>query len=150
MKKQSMVVIGLLALLVIGVVIVLVLNGKEGKDSKDSMKMPSGSPTAPAQDSSSASATPAPSDAVEATAVTLQDYAFGPKDIKVKVGTTVTWTNQDDVHHSVTADKASADAPKSDLFGKGETYSFTFKKAGVYSYHCEPHPYMKGTVTVTE
>ncbi len=135
--------VGILALVVIGVVVVIAMNGKDS--TKDGMKMSN-----PSTSSKSVAPAAAPADAVEATAVSIQDYNFGPKDIKVKVGTTVTWTNQDSVHHTVTADNASADAPKSELFGKGETYSFTFKKAGTYSYHCEPHPYMKGTVTVTE
>jgi plastocyanin len=46
------------------------------------------------------------------------------------------------------ADTMSADAPSSELLAKGESYSFTFKKAGTYTYHCTPHPYMKGTVVV--
>jgi amicyanin len=82
--------------------------------------------------------------------VTIKDYAFSPANITVKVGTKVTWTNDDSVGHTVTADDPSSDAPASGTFGKGETYSFTFNKAGTYDYHCEPHPYMKGTVTVTE
>jgi amicyanin len=66
----------------------------------------------------------------------------------VKVGTKVTWTNQDSVGHDVVADTESPDAPKSDLLRKGESYSFTFNKAGTYTYYCSPHPYMKGTVIV--
>ena len=82
--------------------------------------------------------------------VTISNYAFSPQKITVKVGTTVTWTNQDAIEHTVTADTESPDAPKSGLIAKGQTYSFTFNKAGTYGYHCEPHPYMKGTVIVTE
>jgi amicyanin len=106
--------------------------------------------------SSSTSTTPSSttktdtSGAVSADKVEIKSFAFGPASITVKVGTTVTWTNTDDVKHTVTADTESADAPKSELFGKGLTYSYTFKKAGTYAYHCEPHPYMKGTVVVTE
>lgn len=87
--------------------------------------------------------------AVDADHVTISDYMFSPMTIRVKVGTKVTWTNQDSVHHSVTADTASKNAPNGPLFGKGESYSFTFNKAGTYSYHCMPHPYMHGTVIVT-
>jgi plastocyanin len=89
------------------------------------------------------------SNAVATNAVTLQNYAFSPMVIKVKVGTTVTWTNKDDVHHSVTADTTSADAPNSPLIGQGQSYSFTFKKAGTYTIHCMPHPYMHNIVEVT-
>jgi amicyanin len=85
-----------------------------------------------------------------AKAVTIDDMAFSPKEITVKVGATVTWTNQDTVSHDVTDDNDSADGPNSELLGQGESYSFTFKKAGTYNYHCSPHPFMKATVIVTE
>ena len=82
--------------------------------------------------------------------VTIRDYAFSPATITVKVGTTVTWTNQDSVRHDVVSDDGSADGPSGPLLAKGETYKFTFNKAGTYSYHCSPHPYMKAKVVVTE
>lgn len=85
-----------------------------------------------------------------AKAVTIDDMAFSPKEITVKVGTTVTWTNQDTVSHDVKDDNNSADGPSSEMLGQGESYSFTFKKAGTYNYHCTPHPFMKATVIVTE
>ena len=88
--------------------------------------------------------------AEETSAVTISDMAFAPKQVTVKVGATVTWTNQDTVQHSVKSDDGSADGPSSELLAKGQSYSFSFKKAGVYNYHCGPHPFMKGTVTVTE
>lgn len=85
----------------------------------------------------------------EATnSVTIQDFAYSPKHITIKVGTTVTWTNQDSVRHNVTADTDGG--PNGPLLAKSETYSYTFKKVGDFEYHCSPHPYMKGTVTVTE
>jgi amicyanin len=82
--------------------------------------------------------------------VSIKNYEFSPASITVKVGTKVTWTNEDSVGHTVTADDPSSDAPASGTFSKGESYSFTFNKAGTYDYHCEPHPYMKATVVVTE
>ena len=82
--------------------------------------------------------------------VTIKDFAFNPGTITVKVGTKVTWTNEDSVSHTVTADTMSADAPASGNIAKGESYSFTFNKAGTYAYHCTPHPYMKASVIVTE
>lgn len=88
------------------------------------------------------------SQAVATNKVTIANYAFSPATITVKAGTTVTWTNQDSVHHSVTADNGKG--PKSQLFGQGESYSYTFSKPGTYTYHCEPHPYMQGTVIVTK
>lgn len=82
--------------------------------------------------------------------VTIKDFAFNPGNTTVKVGTKVTWTNEDSVSHTVTADNPSSDAPASGNIAKGQSYSFTFTKAGTYAYHCTPHPYMKATVTVTE
>ncbi len=89
------------------------------------------------------------SNAVEANTVTIQDYKFEAAIIKVKVGTTVTWTNKDGVRHNVAPD-GDSDLPEGKLIGNGETYSYTFDKAGTYNYLCTPHPYMKGTVVVTE
>lgn len=87
--------------------------------------------------------------AVSTNQVKIADYMFVPMTVKVKPGTTVTWTNMDMVHHSVTADTISPNAPNGPLIGKGQTYSFTFKKAGVYTFHCQPHPFMHGTIIVT-
>ncbi len=101
------------------------------------------------QSNTQASDTQAPAAKADvANSITIQDYKFSPASMTVKVGTKVTWTNQDSVKHSVTAD--SGDGPKSELFGKGETYSYTFTKAGTFNYHCIPHPYMKASITVTE
>lgn len=80
--------------------------------------------------------------------VGIEDYAYKPAAIRVKAGTTVRWTNRDSVEHNVVADQKSSDAPLSELLAKGKSYSFTFNKVGTYSYHCAPHPYMKGTVIV--
>jgi plastocyanin len=80
--------------------------------------------------------------------VTIHDYMFSPAVTRVTVGTTVTWTNSDSVNHTVTADTNSTDAPSSMDIAQGKSFSFTFKKAGTYTYHCFPHPYMHGTVEV--
>ena len=105
--------------------------------------------TSTSTSSSSSSNSSATSGAVATDAVSISNYMFSPAIIKVKVGTKVTWTNQDSVHHTVTADTISADAPNGPLIGQGESYSFTFNKAGTYTFHCNPHPYMHGTVVVT-
>lgn len=86
----------------------------------------------------------------EGSSVVIQGYMFSPGNLKVKVGTTVTWTNRDAVAHTVTADVNSTDAPNSMNIDQNKSYSFTFNKAGTYTYHCTPHPYMKATITVTE
>jgi plastocyanin len=81
-----------------------------------------------------------------ATQVRLDDIAFSPANIVVDAGTTVTWTNYDSARHTVTSDDGGELA--SPLFGKNGTYSHTFDVPGEYYYHCEPHPSMKGLVTV--
>lgn len=86
----------------------------------------------------------------ETADVTIQNYAYAPQKITIKAGTTVTWTNQDSVKHDVMADDENDDFRGSELLGKGQSYSFTFTKPGTYTYFCSPHPYMKGTVEVTE
>lgn len=81
-------------------------------------------------------------------AVAIKDFKYSPATITVKKGTKVTWTNEDTIKHNVARD--GAEGPKGALLGKGESFSFTFDKAGTYAYHCDPHPNMKATVVVTE
>src|SRR5512141_2644162 len=77
--------------------------------------------------------TPAP---VSTNAVTVSNYNFSPSSITVKTGTTVTWTNNDGVTHSITADDGSFDTG---LIGAGKSESITFAKAGTFTYHCKVH-----------
>lgn len=81
--------------------------------------------------------------------VNIQNYMFSPDVVRVKTSTTVTWTNQDSVNHTITADNASIAAPSSMDIPKGQTYKFMFTKPGTFTYHCFPHPYMHGTVIVS-
>lgn len=84
-------------------------------------------------------------------AVAIENFSYLPANLTVKKGTTVTWTQMDSIEHNVVSDN---DSPKKGLNGpllsKGETYSFTFNEPGEYKYHCQRHPNMTGTVTVTE
>jgi plastocyanin len=79
-------------------------------------------------------------------AIKMQNIAFAPKAVTVKVGQKVTWTNDDSVDHNVTSQ--SGESIKSDNFGKGATFSFTPTKAGTIKYVCTIHPGMDGTLTV--
>jgi plastocyanin len=76
--------------------------------------------------------------------VSIKDFAYSPQNLTIKVGTTVTWTNEDDVTHSVTADTGVFNAS----IDPGETVSFSFTIVGTYQYHCNPHPDMIGTIVV--
>ncbi len=87
---------------------------------------------------------------VQSTKIDIKDYAYSPETVTVKIGETVTWTNQDSVGHDVVMDDDAAGGPNSELLAKGESYSYTFTRAGTYAYHCSPHPYMKATVIVEE
>lgn len=82
--------------------------------------------------------------------VSIKNHAYGSTSIKVKKGTTVTWKNEDSVEHDVTPDKPDEVFKQSELLGKGKSYSVTFTEAGIYTYYCTPHPYMKGTVEVVD
>ena len=79
------------------------------------------------------------------TSVAIAGFAFDPATIEVAPGTKVTWSNDDPAPHTVTADGGGFD---SDTLGAGKPFSFTFEKSGVYRYHCNVHPDMKGTVEV--
>ncbi len=78
--------------------------------------------------------------------VSLRDFAFSPANVTVDVGVTVTWTNYDRVAHTVTSDRGNE--LDSELFGQSEAFHHTFEEPGEFSYYCEPHPNMKGLVTV--
>jgi len=79
--------------------------------------------------------------------VSISDFKFNPATLTVPVGTTVTWTNQDEEPHTVAAKDGSFHSPGMDSHG---TYSFTFATAGSYDYICSIHPFMTGTVVVTK
>jgi plastocyanin len=80
-----------------------------------------------------------------ATEVKIDNFSFSPATLTVAVGTTVTWTNNDDIPHTVVnTDKIF----KSKVLDTGERFSFTFAKAGEYSYFCSIHPKMTGKVVV--
>ena len=89
-------------------------------------------------------------DVQEVDQITYKDFAVAPKVIRIKKGTTVTWKNEDAAKHDVTPDTETDDFKASELFGKGETHQVTFNTAGTYTFYCSPHPYMKGTVEVTD
>ena len=81
----------------------------------------------------------------ETTEVKIDNFSFGPETLTIPVGTTVTWTNRDDIPHTV----VSTDGVfKSKVLDTDEKFSFTFSKAGTYAYFCSIHPKMTGKVVV--
>lgn len=83
----------------------------------------------------------------EVLQATIENFAFAPAILKVKKGTTVTWTNKDSVGHTVTGENGGWGSA---LLAKGQSYSHTFSEVGSFPYYCRPHPWMKGTVEVGE
>jgi len=77
----------------------------------------------------------------------IKTLAFQPSRIEVTTGTTVVWTNNDPLEHSVTAIDRSFD---SGLIASGASWRHTFTKPGTYQFFCQPHPFMKGVVIVKE
>ncbi len=77
--------------------------------------------------------------------VKIDNFVFGPQTITVPVGTTVTWTNKDDIPHTVVSTEGVF---KSKVRDTDEQFSYTFDKAGTYPYFCSVHPKMTGTVVV--
>jgi plastocyanin len=75
-------------------------------------------------------------------------YAFSPATLSIKVGTQVVWTNTTDAAHTVTSDTAGVFGTPSSL-NTNQTFMFTFTTPGTFAYHCNIHPYMKATITVT-
>ena len=88
-----------------------------------------------------------------ATHVYMRHETFSPARIQVVLGSTVTWTNQDDVPHNVTLSPvviSSSDNWESRLLYPGQSFSYTFTSSGTFQYHCQEHPFsMSGTVIVT-
>jgi amicyanin len=79
------------------------------------------------------------------THMNMQNFAYQMANIQVRVGTTVTWTNQDSVPHSITFKNGMKD---SGLLSQGQSFSYMFNTPGTYQYYCTVHPYMVATVTV--
>jgi plastocyanin len=96
--------------------------------------------------SSGSSSSTAASSSGGGVAIKMQNIAFDPKAVTVKVGQKITWTNDDSTDHNVTAD-SGADF-KSDNIGKDATFEFTPDKAGTIKYECTIHPGMTATITV--
>jgi len=81
----------------------------------------------------------------ETTEVKIDNFSFGPGTLTIPVGTTVTWTNRDDIPHTVVSTEGVF---KSKVLDTDEKFSFTFSKAGTYPYFCSIHPKMTGKVIV--
>jgi plastocyanin len=80
----------------------------------------------------------------EGPTVNIDNFTFEPRALTVKVGTTVTWKNHDDIPHTV----VSAGKFRSKTLDTNDGFSFTFTATGDYTYFCSLHPHMTGTIKV--
>ena len=85
------------------------------------------------------------SHADDGTNVRVDNFTFVPPVLHVKAGTTVTWTNHDDIPHSIVVPTLNVRSHPMDTDG---TFSLKFEQAGSYNYLCGLHPFMHGTVEV--
>ena len=79
------------------------------------------------------------------TAVKIDNFIFSPNPLTVPAGTTIRWTNRDDIPHNVVSDDKSF---KSKVLDTDETFAYTFAKPGTYTYFCSIHPKMTGKIVV--
>ncbi|MDB5164101.1 MAG: plastocyanin [Candidatus Saccharibacteria bacterium] len=141
MKRTA--AIAIIVIVVIGAVIGILVANRHKSDNKaaSSSSSATSSPT-----SNTSTNTPATSQ----NAVSISNFSFSPSSITVKKGTKVTWTNKDSTSHTVTPDKPDADFKGSDTLSNGDSYSVTFNTVGTFTYHCNIHSNMTGSVKVTE
>jgi len=81
-----------------------------------------------------------------ASAISIDNFSFAPATLTVKAGTTVTWTNKDDIPHGIASSNNAF--KKSGALDTDDSYSFTFTTPGTYRYFCYLHPHMVGSIVV--
>jgi plastocyanin len=81
-----------------------------------------------------------------ASAVSIDNFTFTPQTLTVKAGSTVTWTNKDDIPHGIASDNNAF--RRSKALDTDDKFAFTFTTPGTYKYFCYVHPHMTGTIVV--
>ena len=82
----------------------------------------------------------------DTTGIGIDNFSFGQGIVTIGAGTTIVWTNRDDIPHTVTG--LGGAGFRSQALDSGDTYAFTFAQRGTFSYFCSLHPRMRGTVVV--
>lgn len=120
----------------VGMLVLAGALGCSGGSTNSTLTAPQTQPAAqpPAQQAGSASAS-----------IAIADFSFGPQDVTVAAGGTVTWTNNGAVQHTATSDGSEFDSGN---LGNKASFSHTFNTRGTYAYHCSIHSGMTGTITV--
>ncbi|HET8565555.1 MAG TPA: cupredoxin domain-containing protein [Solirubrobacterales bacterium] len=128
----------LLAAAMVALSLGLVACGGSGSDSTSSE----------AETTDTAESEPAPSgEPAKAEKVQIVEFSYEPEPVVVQAGGKVIWQNEDTSAHTATADDGSFDTG---AIEEGKLGSATFKEAGTFTYHCEIHPTMHGTVEVVD
>jgi plastocyanin len=134
------------ALMSVLLVALVVLVGCSGSSSGGATSVPpAGGSTSSGGSGSSGASSSSGGTSSSGSAVSIANFAFSPPSLTIKAGQTVTWTNNDSVAHTITADDNSFDSGQ---VAPGATYQHTFAKAGTVSYHCSIHPSMTANITV--
>ncbi|MGA8614965.1 MAG: cupredoxin family copper-binding protein [Xanthobacteraceae bacterium] len=84
--------------------------------------------------------------AAAAHSVSIDNFTFNPATLTVKAGTTVTWTNKDDIPHGIASSNNAF--TRSKAMDTDDSFSLTFTTPGTYQYFCYIHPHMTGTIVV--
>lgn len=132
--------IALIVLLLIGAGIIVVRRNSSANSPIVTI-IPTPTPTAVT--TPTPTATPNPTQGTSVSNVSIKNFAFSPATLTVPAGTTVIWTNNDTVDHSVNAATFN-----SQVLHPGDTFSYTFTQAGTYPYTCGIHPNMTGQIIV--
>jgi plastocyanin len=126
-----------------GVTALLIAVGCGGSDDKSDSTADASSPATTAETASGGSAAAAAARA--SVKVAIKNFKFGPPNVTVKTGGTITWTNSDAADHTATAASRSFDTG---TLQHGDSKTETFDKAGTYAYSCQFHPFMKGQIVI--
>ncbi len=135
MSSRNLVIL-LAGVVVVGLLVYFVLKGNSYSSTPVTQPSVTSTPSAIGENPTSSS-------------IEIKNFSFSPTSATVKAGTTVTWTNNDAVPHTITSDPDGS-LFKSSTLNPGETFQFTFSTAGSFAYHCSIHTSMQGTVVVTQ
>lgn len=135
--------------LVAGAVLLLAACSSGAATSAPASAAPSAAPSVEASMEASAPAAGAacaPSSEAGGVAVAIEDFTFNPADITASVGQTITFSNSDSAPHTATLDDDTCTTPN---ISQGGSDGLVFNAAGTYPFHCNVHPNMKGTITIS-
>lgn len=151
MNKIGVIVTGVIVGAVLLVLLIIALGGSGEAPSSD-VSTSDMNNVANEQAANTDEGSEAGNDVQDSAEVAIADFRYTPDDITIRAGTTITWSNQDNVTHTVTPDKGyeTDEFQSSGAMLPGSSFSVTFTEPGTYLYFCEPHPSMKGRITVID